>query len=165
MFRLRLSIVTLLGIILFVALELAALRSATALWVDIARCLTVLALVIATYRARYCDDRAGVWFGFALGGWAYYLLSVDLMGSWLRWAHDTESIVERLPFFILGLFDPGSRSVAFDSSARSVWVSYEARIIRSILTLIAAALGGLTCSILVVTRRPRPESGSIRRER
>ena len=63
----RYSINALMGFVLIVALELAALRSATSGWVEIPRLLTVVILVVATYRARFSKgEAASWWFGFAL---------------------------------------------------------------------------------------------------
>src|SRR5689334_18249141 len=83
--RSRVSILGVMGIILVAGLGLALVRaerslmpSALDVCTNIARYASVTILAIATYRARYRRGRAADWwFGFALGGWSYYLLYAD----------------------------------------------------------------------------------------
>ena len=73
------------------ALSLAALRSASPAWSSGVWHFVLLALVIATIRARVVDDaRSAWWFGFALFGWVSFLfadqsgLMTGLLGALLH---------------------------------------------------------------------------------
>jgi hypothetical protein len=154
----RYSITALMGFVLIVALELAALQSATSEWVEIARFLTVLILVVATYRARFSKGEVGSWwFGFALLGWAYYLLEIEAMRQWARFTYPVDPFVESVPFRALGLFVPDIDMVGWDHSPRAFRVYHQVRIVQSILVLLVASVGGLTCRLLAALRRPQVE--------
>ena len=150
----RYSITALMGFVLIVALELAALRSGTSGWVEIARLLTVVILVVATYRARFSKgEAASWWFGFSLLGWAYYLLGIE-EGQWARFNYPADPFVESLPFRTLGLFVPDIDPLGWDHSPRGFRVYHQVRIVQSILVLVVAAVGGLTCRLLAFLRPP-----------
>jgi hypothetical protein len=79
MSRFRFSIAGILRIVLFVALAVAALRSATDAWDSGVFGLTLLAFLAAVPLAIYrANGRRAFWLGFALFGWAY--LSATLIG-------------------------------------------------------------------------------------
>jgi hypothetical protein len=75
--RFRFSIAGLLGIVLFLAVALAALRASTAAW---DACLLGLALTVlptAILRAVHRTDRKrAYWLGFGLFGWVYLIASL-----------------------------------------------------------------------------------------
>jgi WD40 repeat protein len=74
--RFRFSIATLLLIVLFVAVAVAALRGATDLWDSGTFGLTLLALLTAVLLGVHrTGDRRAFWVGFALFGWAYLVAS------------------------------------------------------------------------------------------
>jgi hypothetical protein len=106
--RVQCSIACLMGLIVIVAIELAALQSATREWAEVARFVTVAALVMATHRARYSMGRPGAWwFGFALMGWASYLLGIDATRQWTSLdGYKLDSFLEAMPFRVLGLNTP-----------------------------------------------------------
>jgi len=147
----RCSIIALMGFVLIVALELAALQSATMEWAEAARFLTVAILVVATYRARYRTGKAGSWwFGFAMLGWAYYLLGVDATRQWTSLAgYDLDSFLESLPFRIVGLHVPPLEyRLATPSSKEGIRLYCQVLIIHRILVVGIASLGGLACLLL-----------------
>src|SRR5262249_4847118 len=78
--RPRISIVGMMGIVLFVALSLAAFGGATVFWASVMFTLTVATLCAAT---TWAILRRGTprrfWTGFAIFGWAYLLLT---FGPW-----------------------------------------------------------------------------------
>jgi hypothetical protein len=75
--RLRFSIASLLGVVLFIAVGLAALRASTDAWdscilgLDLAVLLT--AILLAIHRR---DRNRAYWLGFSLFGWVYLLVSL-----------------------------------------------------------------------------------------
>jgi WD40 repeat protein len=74
--RFRFSIATLLLIVLFVAVAVAALRGATDLWDSGTFGLTLLALLTAVLLGVHrTGDRRAFWVGFALFAWAYLVAS------------------------------------------------------------------------------------------
>jgi len=74
--RLRFSIAGLMGVILFAALGLAALRNPTETWDGVIFLLTcgVLTLAVVGVACRSGAERAW-WLGFALFGWGYFALA------------------------------------------------------------------------------------------
>jgi hypothetical protein len=65
------TILGLMGLIAFVAVGLGALRSNNELWAAVVLALTVFALCTASLVAIY---RRGAWAGFAVFGWAQFLI-------------------------------------------------------------------------------------------
>jgi hypothetical protein len=75
--RIRFTIASLLGVVVFVAVAFAALREATDLWDSGVFNLTLLTLLSAVLLATHCTDRKRAsWLGFALFGWAYLVASL-----------------------------------------------------------------------------------------
>jgi hypothetical protein len=73
----RISIRGIMGVVVFVAVVIAAWRGATQAWASIVFNLIAFILLIASYKARYSRGTAGAWwFGFALCGWAYLVLAI-----------------------------------------------------------------------------------------
>jgi hypothetical protein len=65
------TILGLMGLIAFVAVGLAAARSNDELWAAVVFALTMFALCTASLVAIY---RRGAWAGFAVFGWAQFLI-------------------------------------------------------------------------------------------
>jgi hypothetical protein len=75
--RLRFTIANLLGVVLFVAVAVAALRAASEAWDGAVLGLTLLALLVAVLLAVHrADRRRAFWLGFALFGWAYLVAAL-----------------------------------------------------------------------------------------
>jgi hypothetical protein len=75
--RFRVSTAGLMALMIPLALGLAALQSATQLWVNIVYNLVVAVLLIATYKAKCSQGVGGVWWtGFAAFGWAHLVLGL-----------------------------------------------------------------------------------------
>ncbi|HWE36964.1 MAG TPA: hypothetical protein VG406_10395 [Isosphaeraceae bacterium] len=73
--RPRFSIASLLGVVVFVAVGLAALRAASPAWDAGLLGVTLGALLVAVLLAVHrADRRRAFWLGFALFGWAYLLV-------------------------------------------------------------------------------------------
>jgi hypothetical protein len=73
----RYSIAALMAVVVYLAAGLAAWRSADRFWATVTFNLTVAALLVGSYKARYTPGPAGAgWFGFALLGWSHLLLGL-----------------------------------------------------------------------------------------
>jgi hypothetical protein len=72
MSRLRFTLAQLMGVVIFIGLGFAAMRSATLLWSSMVFTLTVAVLTAAILGAMARRGRARMmWAGFALFGWIY----------------------------------------------------------------------------------------------
>jgi WD40 repeat protein len=75
--RIRFSIASLLGLVLFVAIAVAALREANDLWdsglFTLAVSLLLASVLLAAHRT---DQKRSFWLGFALVGWSYLVASL-----------------------------------------------------------------------------------------
>lgn len=75
--RFRSSIAGLLGVVLFIAVALAALRASTDAWESGVLGLTLLILLSAILLATHRIDRQrAYWLGFSLFGWVYLITSL-----------------------------------------------------------------------------------------
>jgi hypothetical protein len=73
----RYSMAALMVAVAYLAVAFAAWRSANRVWAAVTFNLTVAALLVSSYKARYSTGPAGAgWFGFALFGWAHLLLGL-----------------------------------------------------------------------------------------
>jgi hypothetical protein len=86
---LRVNIGKLLGVIVWCALILAGLRSGSNDWYKSIYTLTFLTLVYAAIVARYGRP---FWHGFALAGWAYFLIGY---GAWIGGSSEGHGKVNR----------------------------------------------------------------------
>ena len=75
--RFRFSIASLLGVVLFISVALAALRASTDAWDGCLLGLISLCLLTAVLLAVHRKDRRRAsWLGFALFGWTYLIASL-----------------------------------------------------------------------------------------
>lgn len=73
----RVTIASMLGVVLFFGIVSGGLRSGSNDWFKSVYSLTFMALVYATIAARY---RGPFWYGFAVTGWAYFIIG---FGPWI----------------------------------------------------------------------------------
>jgi hypothetical protein len=86
-----------MALVAVVALEFSSMRLAGGAGVDVCRFLTVATLVWGSILARVRGGRVGAfWFGFALAGWASYLLVVDALA-----ARSSDSVVSLVPLWMV----------------------------------------------------------------
>jgi hypothetical protein len=80
--RYRFTLAALMGAVALVAVGVAALRSPTALWASLVILLALGAICGATVGAilRRGPGR-GAWLGFAVFGWAYFLMTLSPWGG------------------------------------------------------------------------------------
>jgi hypothetical protein len=165
--RYRVSIAGVMVLILVAGLVLVLVRIEQRLvssslegWVNALAYATVASLVAATYRARYCRGRQGDWwFGFALGGWSYLLLSGEMMWQWSWPTHEPESLVRSLPHWIVANIPLSWMDyvvLAYSFMGADVVRSCLTRIVASLLVLFAAFAGGVICLVLCWRSRSSP---------
>jgi hypothetical protein len=97
--RFRFSIASLLGVVLVIAVALAALRASTDAWDSGVLGLILLILLTATLLVVHrTNPRRAYWLGFALFGWAYLVASfVPPVGSRLPTTQGLGYLASRLP--------------------------------------------------------------------
>src|SRR5262249_21596699 len=80
--RYRFTLAALMGAVALVAVAVAALRSPTAIWASLVVLLALGAICAATVGAivRRGPGR-GAWLGFAVFGWAYFILTLSPWGG------------------------------------------------------------------------------------
>jgi hypothetical protein len=161
--RLRFTIARMMGVVLVIAVGLAAWQIANNTWANIVFNVTVLVLIVATYNARFAPGKAGAWWlGFATLGWAHLVL-------WLcgrPWAESYSfnlSVVTDLVYFVL------SANVGFDQLASSLSRDLEPAKARTVLmecatTLIVGLIGAWSffLAALVRTRAPNDHATHAR---
>ncbi len=151
MHRGRLTIASLLGAVIFCGIILAGLRSGSTDWFKSIYTATFVALVYSAIAARY---RGPFWYGFAVAGWAYFLIG---FGPWINAAPGTDPqqavnrdiVTSVVPHFVSGTMsmrDPplqpgGGRPVA-NFFFQPEWSNRDG-ICHSVLTIVFAFLGGL----------------------
>jgi hypothetical protein len=139
-------------ILILVRVELGMVHSAPEGWANLAQYLAATMLVIATYRARYRKGiEADWWFGFALGGWAYYLVSGNMTWEWPSPTHRPRSLVASLQYRLVNLvFGHWIHNIIMANSfvEISAFYIYLTRAAQAVSVLFAGVAGGLVNSVL-----------------
>jgi hypothetical protein len=139
-------------VLALVRAEQSVVRPGLEGWVNVARYASVTMLVVATYRARFGKGReADWWFGVALGGWSYYLLTGDMIWQWAWPTHMPNSLVQSLPHRIVSLIPRSWMDriiLTYSFLAVPETQTYVTRIVQALLVLFAAIVGGLVCLLL-----------------
>src|SRR5262249_39466286 len=147
MSRLRFSIASLLGLVLFLAVGLAALREATDLWDSAVFTTTVALLLVSVLLAVHRIGRGrAFWLGFAVFGWLYVGLSLvpqieprPLTTKGLAWLDSkVESRTLTLAIDDSRSMLPGAGSVAFSPDGRILAATQ-----RGVVWLLDSATGKL----------------------
>jgi hypothetical protein len=132
------SVTSLMALVALVAVEAASLRLAGGGGVDACRLLTVSGLAWATISARRHEGQAGAfWFGFALAGWAGFLLVLDALGD----RGSNPSLVSFIPLRLL-------ESAFQREKVSGNWASHlvtmdQARILHYMMVFPVAFVGGV----------------------
>ena len=150
--RHRFTIAGLLVSILFFAIVFAGLRSGSNDWCKLIYSFTFVTLVYAAIAARY---RGAFWYGFAVAGWAYFIVA---FGPWIGVQPVSEpvnrslitSFVHEVVVAELARRDPPPFATGFDD----VLKANREGIFHCALTVLFALLGG---SVARVLARPRPQ--------
>jgi hypothetical protein len=153
----RVSIARLMVLTVLCTVLLASFRVATAAWVDVTRFLTVSALALSAYLARYrSGDEGAWWFGFALSGWACFVLLIDASaGSGPSLGPNPAAGFAQTSVMAFLMASPEEYANAIKKPGLyGAWWN-RSRIVQYMLILVVASLGGLACW-LVAWRRGAP---------
>jgi hypothetical protein len=148
--RVRLTVGWLMAAVAFVAVGTAALRAASARWEQAVFTLTLGVLLTSILGAVYSRGlRRTFWLGFALFGWAYWVL---IFGPWFNTFTSPHLASSRLIFDLCNLVHPPpvfQGTIGFgtteDFISRASFKTQEnfRRIAHSLTALLSALLGGL----------------------
>ncbi len=131
----RFSIAKLMGLIGIIAFGIAALRAASDLWVGIVLLATLGLLAIAILGIAYrCEGKRAWWFGFALFGWGYWLVTAgpwfaQEIGTRLPTAQLLVHLHEKLqpqpvsPYYVIGDLVAQSSGMPWTGTAESQGIS------------------------------------------
>jgi hypothetical protein len=160
-----LSIASALGVVLYVAIILSALKSGSNDGFKLIYTATFVGLIYATIAARF---RGPFWFGFAVTGWAFFLVG---FGAWIDGSAETgrQRVVNRsllthivpelVPFVVrpppIAAGNPMSSAMIRDNERAS-----RDGIAHCFVTVICATLGGYGSRRMArsVARRPNPSA-------
>lgn len=156
---LRFTIARLLCVILFFGIGLAGLRSGSNDWFKLIYTLTFLVLVYAAIAARY---RGAVWFGFAVAGWAYFVVG---FGPWIGSPPGTEplravnrNLISSVVLEIVSGSMSRNDTLAWSTGPPMNWSSIHSAnrdgIGHCALTILFGLVGGLLSGVLARRRTP-----------
>lgn len=148
--RFRVTLAGLMAVVIPMAIGLAALRSPSQLWAGIVFCLTVGALLFATYRATCTGGAARFWWlGFATFGWVSLAAGLAVMSLNPDFC-DPSDPVGRLIYTRIG----GREFILFESdgsaAAAKRWTALRF-ILACLVSLLLTFVGAVIFSVL--TRR------------
>jgi hypothetical protein len=157
--KLRVSLVGLIGVVLLLAIIFAGLRSGSNDWFKSIYTLTFILLIYAAIAARY---RGAFWYGFAIAGWAYFLLGFG-SGSHSRSSAVNRNLVSSIILEIVsGTMAAGDPSPPGNFAQATMlrdlrWANRDG-ICHSGLTVVFASLGGLFSRRMAARAREGPIS-------
>jgi hypothetical protein len=153
--RPRFSIRAVLALILFVAVAIAALRGATAAWASVMILAALGAICAATVGAALIRGAGRpAWLGFAVFGWAYFLLCLGPWGG--EHGLGPARFLTRAANGLLLQIDPGlvempgggqEEFVAFTGTGKSR--SFYHGAFDALMTVLFAAIGAIVCRVSV----------------
>ena len=156
--RPRLSIRALLALILFIGVAIAALRGATAVWASVMILAALGAVCVATVGAALIPGAARpAWLGFAVFGWAYFLLCLSPWGG--EYGLGPARFLTRAATGLLLQIDPGlvempvglqEEFVVFAGTGKSR--SFDHGVFHALMTVLFASIGAIASRILVTVR-------------
>jgi hypothetical protein len=164
--RYRFTLAALMGSLVLVAVGLAALRSPTAVWASLVILValgTICGATVGAILRRGSDRRA--WLGFAVFGWAYFLLTLSPWGG--EYGLGPARFLTRASTALLLRIDPDlvempvtgvEEFVVFTGTGKSR--SYFHGIFHALTSLIFAALGALVGRVVAASGDPEPSSPS-----
>ena len=156
--RPRFSIRALLALILFIGVGIAALRGATAIWASVMILAALGAVCAATVGAALIQGAARpAWLGFAVFGWAYFLLCLSPWGG--EYGLGPARFLTRAANGLLLQIDPGlvempvggqEDFVVFAGTGKSR--SFYHGVFHALMTVLFASIGAIASRILATVR-------------
>jgi hypothetical protein len=147
MARFRLSIATLMVVMIPFAIGLAAFQSATQLWVNLVFNLVVAVLLMALYKAKCSQGIDGAWWaGFASFGWCH-LVSGLLGNSFSQhYGVQPELVTAEIIWRVLDLLESDTSVAALQR------VIARALVVHCVMSLLIALLGATVFSYFAARR-------------
>jgi hypothetical protein len=156
--RPRISIRAFLALILFIGVGIAALRGATAIWASVMILAALGAICAATVGAALIHGAARpAWLGFAVFGWAYFLLCLSPWGG--EYGLGPARFLTRVANGLLLQIDPGlvempiggqEEFVVFTGTGKSR--SFYHGVFHALMTVLFASIGAIASRVLVSVR-------------
>jgi hypothetical protein len=145
--RFHLSIASVMAVMIPIALGLAALQSATQLWVNIVFNVVVAVLLIATYKAKCSQGIAGAWWvGFAAFGWAHLVLGLVGMPWGQHYGVQPEVVTGEITSRVVALLEPDtSAAVLQRAMARAL-------VVHCVVCLLHSLIGATVFSLFAARR-------------
>ena len=136
MARFRLSIGTLMVVMIPFAIGLAAFQSATQLWVNLVFNLVVAVLLMALYKAKCSQGIDGAWWaGFASFGWCHLVLGLLGNSFSQHYGVQPELVTAEITWRVLDLLESDTSVAALQR------VIARALVIHCVMSLLIALLG------------------------
>ena len=157
--RFHFSIASLMAVMIPLALGLAALQSATQLWVNIVFNLVVAVLLIATYKAKCSQGIEGAWWaGFAAFGWGHLVLGLVGMPWGQHYGVQPEVVTGEITGRVVDLLEPDTSAAVLQR------VMARALVVHCLVCLLLSLLGATVFS-LFAARRIASEQAHAARDR
>jgi hypothetical protein len=160
--RYRFTLAALMAAVALIAVGVAALRSPTAIWASLVILLVLGAICGATVGAILrCGPDRGAWLGFAVFGWAYFLLTLSPWGG--EYGLGPARFLTRASTALLLRIDPDlvemhvsgvEEFAVFTGTGKSA--SYYHGIFHALMAVIFAAAGALVGRVVAVPGDPKP---------
>jgi hypothetical protein len=151
-----------MGAVALVAVGIAALRYPTAIWASLVILLALGAICGATVGASLLrGSRRGAWLGFAVFGWAYFLMTLSPWGG--EYGLGPARFLTRASTALLLQIDPDlvempatgeEEFLVFTGTGKSR--SYYHGIFHALTTVIFAAAGALVGRVVAASGDPEP---------
>jgi hypothetical protein len=160
----RLSILGLMGVIVFVAVGFAALRYPTELWASVIFTLAGLILLVAVVKVVHQEGPGrSFWLGFSVFGWGHLLLAFWSSIGFNSTPHLVpfpKLLTSRLADVVLLSINPGHGNTNLGIYWRMVTSSgtFEPvlQISHCLLSLLVALIGGIVTARFLRDDQPRP---------
>ena len=118
--KLRFSMASLMGLVFFLAVGLAALKSANAAWADLISMVVTGVLLFAILGLIYCRGNARrFWTGFAIFGWAFLLVNNPRLEGYVGNYFPTDGLLRSLHEKIARIDQPPGDSQTIAVSIRT----------------------------------------------
>lgn len=145
--RYQLSIASLMAVMIPLVLGLAALHSATQLWVNIVFNLVVAVLLIATYKAKCSQGVEGAWWlGFAAFGWCQLVLGLVELPWAQHFGVQPEVVTAEITWRVIALLEPDTSAAVLQR------VVARALVVHCLVCLLISLLGATVFSLFAARR-------------
>jgi hypothetical protein len=154
MARLRLSIASLMVVMIPLAIGLAAIRLATQLWVNLVFNFVVVVLLVATYQAKFSQGiDAAWWAGFSSFGWCHLVLGLLGNSFAQHYGVQPELVTAEITWRVLDLLESDTSVAALQR------VIARALVVHCVMSLLIALLGATVFKYFAARRLESDHAG------